>query len=148
MRARVALSIALLLAGAAYAQQPGWIADPGTGCRVWNANPIPNEHVSWTGSCVNGVANGRGALQWFVNKRPTERYEGELVNGREHGQGTYSWTNGARYEGAWREGKAHGQGTRTNQEGAAFSGELVNGCFEKDGRRSWVGVSRDDCKFK
>ena len=148
MRACVAaaLSVAWLLASAAHAQQPGWIADPGTGCRVWNENPIADEHVSWSGPCVKDIANGRGTLQWFHKKKPAERYEGELVNGRENGQGIYFWTDGARYEGAWRDGKAHGHGTRTNKAGETWTGQWVNGCIVRgDGRRAAVGVPLTGC---
>jgi len=136
--------------GASAAQQlkAGWIADPGTNCKVWNQNPIPNEHISWTGPCVDGIANGQGTLQWYANNRPTDRYVGELGNGRENGQGTYYWPEGARYTGAWKDGKAHGFGTRINAEGREFTGEWVDGCFEKDGLRAWVGVERADCGFR
>ena len=140
-----ALSVALLIASAAHAQQPGWIADPRTGCRVWNESPVADEHISWSGPCVKDIANGRGTLQWFHRKKPTDRYEGELVNGREEGQGTYFWDTGARYEGAWRDGKAHGYGTRTSKEGQTFTGQYVNGCFSSDGRRAAVGVTLADC---
>ncbi len=33
-------------------------------CVVWNANPQSNETVTWSGACVNGKAQGRGAKVW------------------------------------------------------------------------------------
>src|SRR5712691_9259143 len=41
----------------AQAPQPGWIADPGTGCRVWSKNP-QQETIAWSGSCGGGLAQG------------------------------------------------------------------------------------------
>lgn len=32
-------------------------------------------------------------------------YEGEILNGKRHGHGTYTWTNGDTYEGQWKDGK-------------------------------------------
>lgn len=143
------LVTALLATGAAQAQQKaGWIADPKTGCKVWNENPIANEFISWSGPCVGGIANGNGILQWYANNQPTDRYDGDLGNGRENGQGTYFWPEGARYTGDWKDGKAHGFGMRVNKEGREFTGQWVNGCFEKDGQRAWVGVERADCGFR
>jgi hypothetical protein len=86
---------------------------------VWNENPIPNEYISCSGPCVGGIANGQGTLQWHANNQPTDRYVGELGNGRENGQGAYYWPEGARYEGSWKDGKAHGFGTRVDKEGAS-----------------------------
>ncbi|MBM3620060.1 MAG: hypothetical protein FJX20_05160 [Alphaproteobacteria bacterium] len=141
---------ALCVVGAAEAQQPksGWIADPKSGCKVWNENPIANEHISWSGPCVGGIANGNGTLQWYANNKPTDRYVGELGNGRENGQGAYYWPEGARYEGAWKDGKAHGFGTRVNAQGKVFTGQWVNGCFDNGTDRAWVGVERADCGFR
>ena len=64
----------LLAMGTAQAQmKPGWIADPKTGCKVWNENPIPNEFITWSGPCVEGIANGNGTLQWYNNNKPGDR---------------------------------------------------------------------------
>lgn len=137
--------------GAAQAQQQkaGWIADPKSGCKVWNQDPVPNEFISWSGPCAGGIANGHGALQWHApGGKPTDRYVGELGNGRENGQGTYFWPTGTRYEGSWKDGKAHGVGTRTNEQGKVFSGQWVNGCFDNGTDRAWVGVERADCGFR
>lgn len=140
--------VGLLVAGAATAQQPGWIAAEKTGCRIWNGAPIADEHVTWSGACVNGIANGTGMLVWHEKGKPTDRYEGELRNGRENGQGTYRWSDGSYYQGAWRDGLAHGVGTRVNAKGATHTGTWANGCFNDGGRKAWVGVSREQCGFK
>ncbi|CAF1482509.1 unnamed protein product [Adineta ricciae] len=79
-----------------------------------------------------------------------DRYEGELVGGKRHGQGTlfyakggnYSgswkrderdgygvniWANGDRCEGNWKNNKLHGQVTFHYSDGESYSNEFLNG---------------------
>ena len=50
--------------------------------------------------------NGQGTLT-----TANGNYVGEFRNGKESGQGTYTFRNGKRYVGEWRDGKFNGQGT-------------------------------------
>lgn len=48
-----------------YAGESGdWIVDA-KGCKVWNAHPLGDESVAWSGSCKDGYADGPGVLQWL-----------------------------------------------------------------------------------
>jgi hypothetical protein len=148
MLARSLVAAALVLAAlpvAAQTRQPGWIADTRTGCRVWNATPKPNQTVSWSGGCQNKIAQGRGVLQWYVNNRPTDRYNGELVAGKLDGLGSYVSADGFRYEGEWRDGIANGTGELTTKSGT-FKGTWTKGCFRDGARRAWVGVAAASCE--
>lgn len=49
-------------------------------------------------------------------------YEGEILNGKRHGHGTYTWADGDTYEGDWKEGKRCGRG-KLIQYGKSPSGE-------------------------
>ena len=106
--------------------------------------------VAWSGACPNGIAEGRGVLQWFDGDRATDRYDGELRDGWEngrgiatstviadryegewrdgwrHGQGVYAFANGDRYEGAWNEGMRTGPGTQSWADGARYEGEWLD----------------------
>src|SRR5258708_39798053 len=84
---------------AAQNARPTLIADPKTGCQVWNLYPDPDDSIRWSGACVNGLAEGPGVLQWIVNGREEVRYEGEYRNGKENGRGVTTWAHGSRYEG-------------------------------------------------
>jgi predicted aspartyl protease len=137
--------------------QPGWIADPRTGCTVWNPIPALNDSVSWSGACQNGVAQGPGVEQWFHDGearnrvegilrdgKPTgavvvtyangSRYQGELLDGKRTGQGVFRYANGNRYEGAFSDDKLSGKGSFTWANGERYVGEY------KDGKRSGQGV--------
>ena len=54
-----------------------------------------------------------------------EKYEGEWKNGKKHGQGTQTWSNGDKYVGEWKDGWEW-KGTEYNKEGN-ITGKLVNG---------------------
>jgi hypothetical protein len=108
------------------AGQPGWLVDEKTGCKVWSVRPT-TESVSWSGSCGNGLAQGRGILQWLNKDRLVDRYEGELWYGKRNGQGKITLANGVQYEGSWRDGVQNGQGKLTLANGDRYEGEFQNG---------------------
>ena len=115
------------------------------GCAVWNDAPQPHEISTWTGQCVDGLVSGYGVLTWKFNrdgKTLTERYEGEMRNGKEHGRGTYTSADGGRYDGDWIDGKVHGRGIYIHPSDGTYEGEFREGkyyCYgirtHKDGIR-------------
>ena len=163
------LALALWLSSAAsYAQtQAGiFVVDPKNGCKVWNPHPQSDETVNWIGSCVNGLAQGPGTLQWLDKDKPYEKDQGEWNKGLQFGRGTQVWTSGsydgvlrngepngqgvltlssARYEGEFRNGKPNGAGIVTNLQGV-FRGKWKDGCLIGDKRRIAFGVSSSGCR--
>jgi hypothetical protein len=147
------------------AADPGWAADPKTGCRVWDPHPQPRQSISWSGGCVDGFAEGRGSLRWLrdalsfetdegqwhkgrqigkgVQTWPTGRYDGELQNGEPAGHGILTLGD-ARYEGEFENGKPHGIGTLTNSSGI-FQGAWKDGCFRDEKRKASIGVPLASC---
>jgi len=147
----------------------GWMEDAGTGCRVWNEVPQPDETVTWSGSCgSDGVAAGFGIREFRYGSK-VSRYEGELVNGRMHGSGVRTWPNGSRHQGQWRDDRANGQGIRvwstgsryegewrdnlahgpgvlTTANGERFDGTWVDGCFRDGNRRAVAGRALSECQ--
>lgn len=174
MATRVLLVIGLLLGFPALAQsvlQPGWIGDARTGCKVWDGDPQPTKTITWSGACSNGLAQGRGVLQWFLNGKPTVRYEGEFRDGKINGQGIKNWTDGGRYEGEFRDGRITGRGVFTLADGSRYEGEFrdgaangagnymqpdgttysgtwTNGCFVQGDRWAVVGAAAKKCGFE
>jgi hypothetical protein len=161
----IALVLACSTAVAHSASQDRWLADAGTGCRIWNPNPQPNESVKWSGPCENGLAHGRGVVQWLRSNVafekdegewqegrqmgqgtqvwPSGRYEGEVVNGEPHGHGILT-LQGVRYEGEFRNGKPNGAGTMINISDV-FQGTWKDGCFRDGKRKAAVGVPLSMC---
>ncbi len=126
---------------------PGWIADPRTGCRVWNASPEPGETIGWVGACLNNLAQGRGVLQWFKDGKPNARYDGEYRDGKVNGRGLYTWVSGSRFDGEFRDDRPNGQGTFTQVNGTVFSGTWKDGCYRQGDRKAWVMTTYKECAF-
>ena len=171
--ALLALSLVGLpaFAGAQAPPKPGWATDAKTGCKAWNDSPKPGEQMTWSGGCVNGLAEGNGTLQWTVGGKMTSRYVGSYRAGKMNGRGVYSWAsgnryegefandnfnghgvmvwaNGDRYDGLWKEDKANGQGTKTVADGRVYSGVWTNGCFRQGDRWATAGATAKDCGFE
>ena len=148
---------------------PGaFVADPGTGCKVWNPHPLADEAASWSGSCVNGLAEGVGTLRWLRSGRIFEMDDGGWKQGRQEGRGTQDWKTGryegdlvsgepdgygimtlqaARYEGQFRKGKPYGEGTLITLQGV-LKGFWIDGCLNHNGRKVTFAVPSSACGQK
>jgi hypothetical protein len=79
-----------------------------------------------------------------------DQYAGEVAAGLKHGQGTYTWGNGATYEGEWRRNVPHGQGKYSWPDGESYEGGFRHGRRHGSGiyafpnGASFVGGFRDD----
>ena len=58
-----------------------------------------------------------------------EKYQGEFKDGKRHGQGTLTYSDGEKYVGEFKDGKRHGQGTDTLKNGTKYVGEFKDGKF-------------------
>lgn len=119
MRAWIALL--LLISLPVYAQQ---------GCKVVD----PELQRSYSGPCVNGLAEGEGSASGIAE------YRGGFSAGRKHGKGVKTWPNGDRYEGEFSEDRKHGLGVYTWGRGA-WEGERYEGAYVRDQRHGF-GVYR------
>jgi len=123
--------------------EEGFIADQ-KGCKVANPSPKPEESVRWNGPCVDGYADGKGLLQWYIKTVPSTRYEGALKRGQLTGQGKLTMPDGASYDGQWLAGKQQGKGVQSMPDGSRYEGEWKNG--QPDGRgvfRNTAGETLD-----
>lgn len=59
-------------------------------------------------------------------------YEGELIDGKRNGYGTYTWDNGDKYEGEWKNDQRNGYGTYYYKNGTTASGTWVDGVLQSD----------------
>jgi hypothetical protein len=97
----------LLLASSLSAGE--WIADPKSGCKVWNENPVAGENISWNGVCRNGFANGRNYLTFYIDGKVKYEYLGSYINGKMKGKGKYTMLDGYNIDGNCYNGKLNGK---------------------------------------
>lgn len=172
---RAAFFLGCLTVGCtAYAQQPGYITDPRTGCKAFDPTADLFDSITWSGTCQNGLAQGPGTLEWHNDGETVakaqgefdagkqvgrgifsndigERYEGEFHDGNFSGQGTYVYSDGGRYDGAWREGVKSGAGTFLYAGGDRYEGSWANdtpdgpGTLTTKNGSKITGVWRDGC---
>jgi len=74
----------------------------------WNAMPVPDEKIEWTGACKDDVAHGTGKLQWYRDGNPTSYEQGQCANGKWHGRVVSYINDHVRYEGNFAYGRRIG----------------------------------------
>lgn len=148
-----------------------WIADPDTGCQVWNPAPSPGESIKWSGACSNNIATGNGTVQWYLNGKPGLRqegefrdgklngkgmvtaangldwYKGDFVDSKQTGKGIRQWSNGDRYEGDFVDTKMMGKGVYIWSNGVRYEGDFVNGKQTGKGIKQWPNGDRYEGDF-
>ena len=97
----IALSLAAPAALAQADAAPGWITATNQPCKIWNPAPQADESVTWSGDCKDGLASGKGILQWTENGKPDAKFDGEYVKGKRNGTGVLTTPDGHRMQGMW-----------------------------------------------
>lgn len=129
------------------------IVDRESGCKIWNSKSLVGYTVSWSGQCKNGKADGIGSLQWFYNKRPEGRYDGDYALGKMHGHGTFAMDDGSRYIGGFQNNLRSGRGAYLWADGTRYEGDYQNNLMDGKGTIYWpdgsfyVGEFQQDKKF-
>lgn len=130
-RASLALLAALyapVLATAAETAQPATSHYLGKAdCRIAHLEPAPdNGEVSWTGSCVDGYASGKGVLTWTASRLGKVTLEATLVRGEADGKAVFGIRDFI-YEGTTRNGMPHGEGYIQKEGWGWYEGEVAGG---------------------
>ena len=114
-----------------FANQPG--------CYFWAMNFEPQMDITWTGGCVDGLAQGTGTVvqQWKNGKNGGE-IKGSFQAGRIHGRGVIRYPSGRVDEGSYVEGKQHGRWVFRHPDGTVNEGPYVEG--KQTGR--WIARDR------
>lgn len=157
------------------AQQPqaraAWVMDTKTNCKIWDDDAEGDESVSWTGPCVNGLAEGNGRLRGMIAGKLIwtftgeykagkmegrggtifangVRFEGTFKDNRRTGRGVLTMPSGAKYEGEFAMDKPQGQGVYTAADGQVFSGAWNKGCFRDGAKQMAVVATMKECGFR
>jgi hypothetical protein len=99
--AGAALACSLPAAAQDRTASPDWITATNQNCKIWNPEPQPNESVTWSGGCKDGLASGKGVLRWTEDGKPDAVFEGEYANGKRNGAGVLTLPDGRREAGTW-----------------------------------------------
>ena len=75
-------------------------------------------------------------------------YVGDLKDGKRHGQGTVTWSDGSKYEGEFKNGKRHGQGNETYSDGVKYEGEWKDGVKHGQWTLFWTNGSKYEGEWK
>jgi hypothetical protein len=152
MRRLIMVVVLSAVAGSSQAMtgQPDgiWLSDRTNGCRVWDGHPDPGDAITWSGSCEDGLADGRGTVRWTNGAGPVGNYVGTMSQGKMSGTGTFTWTSGNRYQGQWVNDLPNGSGTYTNSAGAIYTGNWTNGCYRQGDRWAAANATAQECGFK
>ena len=100
-------------------------------CRVWVDCYVPDQTVTWSGTCSGGFADGQGTLK---SSSSEGEETGTLSNGKMHGWWVLRFASGQVEEGPFVDGKRHGRWVVRAVKGTVGEGRFVEG--EMRGR--WV----------
>jgi len=87
----------------------------------------------YVGEKKDGKRHGQGTLTFSDGSS----YEGEYRNDKRHGQGTLTKPNGDKYVGEFKDGEMTGQGTYTHSDGSSYEGEWKDGKQDGQGTYTW-----------
>ena len=86
----------------------------------------------YIGEMLNDNRHGKGILYY---KNGNIKYEGEFVNGKKEGEGTYTDKNGNYYSGHWSKNKKNGKGKLCfKNNNILYEGDFVNDKFQGIGK--------------
>jgi len=88
---------------------------------------------AYNGTWLEGRMHGDGLYTWSDGSE----YAGEFHEGFMWGEGEKRWPNGRRYQGEWRRDMMWGGGEMTWPSGETFTGQFRKGIFHGKGSRVW-----------
>ena len=141
------------LLGAYAAQADTWLKDPSTGCTALSRDEDASQQtITWSGACKDGKASGTGVAVIYDNKGLLGVYNGEMVDGKLHGEGDLRFRDDEtgdfyRYTGDFVNSKAEGDGVLSTKDWE-YDGEFKDGEEEGDGTISYANGAVVRATFK
>ena len=89
----------------------------------------------YIGDLINDIPNGKGKK---MNRQGIIKYEGEFVDDKYEGKGTYYMETGEYYEGEFKNGTMNGEGKQFYRNNdVKYEGHFIDGKFEGIGKFIW-----------
>ncbi|MFW5879313.1 MAG: hypothetical protein ACOCUV_00665 [bacterium] len=88
---------------------------------------------SYEGKCKKGFAHKFGKAQGV------DKYEGDFKKGMKHGEGIYTWANGAIFKGAFENDKKHGYGKLIEADSNIITGYWKNDLYVGQQKEYFLG---------
>lgn len=98
----------------------------------------------YEGETLNEKRHGKGTFVWPYG----DVYTGEFRNGKMHGTGTYTWKDGRIYVGEFRSDKINGKGTLTYENGDQYVGEFKNEFWYGQGTFTFANGDTESGQWK
>jgi hypothetical protein len=104
----------------------------------WSGNGILtyDDETTYEGQIKKGKYNGKGK-RIYPSKEGDDfvsYYDGDWIDGVQHGQGTYLHPSGWKYEGSWINGVMSGFGKFYFHDGTIYKGQVKNNNMNGDGK--------------
>ncbi|CAD8066258.1 unnamed protein product [Paramecium sonneborni] len=81
-------------------------------------------------------------LQKHIIYSNDDEYQGEVLNDKRHGKGTYKFASGNRYEGQWKNHQKHGKGKLYYKNGELYIGDWVENKKCGEGMHFYINGDR------
>jgi len=105
----------------------------GHGVKLVKEYKLFSNRNSYHGTWLEGRMHGRGLYTWSDGSE----YSGEFYEGYMWGQGEKRWPNERKYRGEWVRDMMWGDGEMTWPSGGTFRGQFRKGIFHGKGTRVW-----------
>ena len=94
-------------------------------------------NADYVGAIKNNMPNGYGTLTFSSGENTGQSYLGQFKNGKAHGQGKTSWSNGGSHTGSYKKGNADGLGTKIWSNGSQYIGHFLDNKHHGQGKYTY-----------
>ena len=105
----------------------------------------------YEGEFKSDAITGNGTIHFLAGGKtmddPHDYYEGDFVDGKKQGSGTYTWADGSTYTGGFENDMRHGQGEYVDSDGSSYKGTYVNGMKHGSGDATYNDTSHYEGEF-
>lgn len=109
---------------------------PRSGNRGMRFGAVKEDQKKTVLGSMLGRITGNTAEHRMVHYDDGSMYEGQVVDGIRHGEGTYK-SGSDQYTGQWEADQQHGKGKQTWNDGRSYEGQFSRGRFSGIGKMSW-----------